>query len=79
MTKGGSAKCDIVCVLKAVNGQSTERVAQSSNLMLILGLLRHKHLLQFEVQAFNATSEPRGQSVQGNQGQCLWKEHVNQN
>lgn len=39
--------------------------------MLIFRLLRNKNLLQLQVQPFNATSQPRGKSVQRQQGQCL--------
>lgn len=44
------------------------------NLVLIVSLLRDKHLLQLQVQALNAASQPRGESVQRQQGHRLQRE-----
>lgn len=41
------------------------------NLVLIVLFLRHKHLLQLQVQTFNAPSQPRNKSVQWHQGHRL--------
>lgn len=42
-----------------------------TDLVLIVRLLGHKHLLQLQVQSLDATSQTGGQSVQGQQGQRL--------
>lgn len=39
--------------------------------MLIVRLLGNKHLLQLQVQSFDAPSQTGGQSVQGQQGHRL--------
>lgn len=52
-------------------------IAQRPNLMLIIRFLRHKHLFQLQVKAFNTTSQSRGESVQGNQGHRLRKNKSN--
>lgn len=45
-----------------------------SDLMLIIRFLRNKHLFQLQVQAFDATPQPRCESVQWQQGHRLQKQ-----
>lgn len=44
------------------------------NLVLVVGLLRDKHLLQLQVQALDAAPQPWGESVQRQQRHRLQRE-----
>lgn len=46
------------------------------NLVLVIRLLRHKHLFQLQVQSFDAAPQTWSQSVQGQQGHRLQEEKI---
>lgn len=69
----GQLKCSILvaCFDICLCLTGCKHILSGLYLMLIVGFLGHKHLFQLQVEAFNTTSQPGGESVQWHEWHCL--------